>query len=70
MEYGTVKWYNESRGAGIIVWDHGRKEIAVTHSAIACDGFKILYEGQQVRFDIIETAKGMTAANVATEFEE
>ena len=69
MEHGTVKWYSESRGAGIIVCDHGRREIAVTHSAIAGDGFKILYEGQRVRFEIMETAKGPAASGVTMDEE-
>jgi CspA family cold shock protein len=69
MELGTVKWYSESRGAGVIVCDHGRKEIAVTHSAIACEGFKILYQGQRVRFEIMETAKGPAASGVTIEGE-
>jgi CspA family cold shock protein len=70
MEYGTVKWYSESRGAGIIVSDNGSAELKVTHSSISGEGFKMLQEGQRVRFDVIRTAKGMTAANVMTEFEE
>jgi CspA family cold shock protein len=69
MEQGTVKWYSESRGIGIIVCDHGAREIAVTHFAIACDGFKMLYEGQRVRFEIVETAKGPAASGVANEDE-
>ena len=69
MEQGTVKWYSESRGTGIIVCDNGRKEISVTHSAIAGDGFKILYEGQQVRFEITETAKGPAASGVTVDKE-
>jgi CspA family cold shock protein len=64
MEHGTVKWYSESRGAGIIVRDNGLKELAVTHSAIVDEGFKILYEGQRVWFEIMETAKGPAASDV------
>jgi CspA family cold shock protein len=66
MEHGTVKWYSESRGAGIIVCDHGLKELGVTHSAIVDEGFKILYEGQRVWFEIVETAKGSSASRVTT----
>jgi CspA family cold shock protein len=64
MEYGTVKWYNESRGAGIILCDEGGRELAVTHSSIFCEGFKILYSGQRVGFEITETAKGPAASGV------
>jgi cold shock protein len=64
MEYGTVKWYNETRGAGSIVCDEDGKELAVTHASIMCDGFKILYEGQRVGFEIVRTSTGPAAARV------
>jgi cold shock protein len=67
MEHGTVKWYSESRGTGIIVSDNGSGELAVTHSSISGDGFKMLHEGQRVRFDVVRTAKGRAAANVVAE---
>lgn len=64
MKYGIVKWYHEGQGRGVIVADEGQKEVLVAHSAIAGEGFKVLYEGQRVRFDIVETARGAAAANV------
>jgi cold shock protein len=64
MQYGIVKWYNEGQGRGGIVTDEGLKEVRVTHSDITGEGFKVLFEGQRVRFDIVETARGATAANV------
>ena len=63
MQYGIVKWYNEGQGRGVIVSDEGLKEVLVTHSAITGEGFKVLNEGQRVRFDIVETARGAAAAN-------
>ena len=64
MQYGIVKWYNEGQGRGVIVADEGLKEVLVTHSDITGAGFKVLYEGERVRFDIVETARGVVAANV------
>ncbi|HUI92663.1 MAG TPA: cold shock domain-containing protein [Chitinivibrionales bacterium] len=64
MQNGIVKWYNEGQGRGIIVSVDNRKEIPVTHSGIAGDGFKVLFEGQRVTFDIMETSRGTTAVNV------
>jgi cold shock protein len=64
MKYGIVKWYNEGQGRGVIVTDEGLKEVRVAHSAITAEGFKVLYEGQRVRFEIVETARGVAAANV------
>jgi cold shock protein len=64
MQYGTVKWYSESRGVGCIVCDDGGRELPVMHSSIDCDGFKVLLEGQRVAFDVAGTANGPAAARV------
>jgi CspA family cold shock protein len=64
VEYGTVKWYDEQRGTGSIVRDEGGRELTVAHSSIACDGFKVLFEGQRVEFEIAGTATGPAAVNV------
>ena len=63
MSEGTVKWFNDSKGFGFIQQDGG-KDIFVHHSAIQAQGFKSLQEGQRVRFDVVDGAKGPAAANV------
>ncbi len=60
---GTVKWFNASKGFGFITRDGG-KDVFVHHSAIQADGFKSLDEGDRVRFDVVDGAKGPAAANV------
>jgi len=67
MESGIVKWYSESRGVGIIMGDRGQGPVNVSHAGIASDGFKILYEGQKVWFDTVQTSKGPAAAHVTTD---
>jgi cold shock protein len=64
MMQGTVKWYNDGQGRGIIVQKSGGAEISVACSDIAAEGFKVLFEGQQVMFDIIQTKRGPAAKNV------
>jgi CspA family cold shock protein len=60
---GKVKWFNNEKGYGFI--DHGSSEdIFVHYSQIRKDGYKTLSEGQDVSFDLIETAKGLQAINV------
>ena len=60
---GRVKWFNNDKGYGFI--DCPQKEdIFVHYSAIKQDGYKTLSEGQEVSFDLIETAKGLQAINV------
>ena len=63
MAEGTVKWFNDSKGFGFIEQDGG-KDLFVHHSAIQATGFKSLKEGERVRFDVVDGAKGPAAANV------
>ncbi|MFI5295441.1 MAG: cold-shock protein [Thermodesulfovibrionales bacterium] len=61
---GTIKWFNEKKGYGFIQQDNGQ-DIFVHYSSIEGDGFKTLAEGQRVKFEIEEGAKGPKAVNVA-----
>ena len=63
MNEGTVKWFNDSKGFGFIAYDGGKDDF-VHHSAISATGFKSLSEGDRVKFDIVDGAKGPAAANV------
>ncbi|MDO8885589.1 cold-shock protein [Candidatus Oleimmundimicrobium sp.] len=64
MVEGTIKWFNEKKGYGFIEHDGG-DDIFVHFSAIQADGFKVLYEGDKVEFDIVEGNNGKPqAANV------
>ena len=60
---GTVKWFNDSKGFGFIEQDGG-KDVFVHHSAIQADGFKSLQEGDRVKFNVVDGAKGPSAENV------
>jgi len=63
MAEGTVKWFNDSKGFGFIEQDGG-KDVFVHHSAIQADGFKSLQEGDRVKFNVVDGAKGPSAENV------
>ena len=63
MPTGTVKWFNDSKGFGFIGQESG-DDVFVHHSAIQMEGFKTLYEGDAVEFELIEDAKGLKADKV------
>ncbi len=63
MPKGKVKWFNEIKGYGFIGQDDG-PDIFVHYSNIKNDGYRFLYEGMDVEFDIAETDKGLHAENV------
>ena len=60
---GKVKWFNNEKGYGFVEYKDG-EDVFVHYSAIKIDGYKTLNEGDEVRFDLIETDKGLQARNV------
>lgn len=60
---GTVKWFNAKKGFGFISDEEGN-DVFVHFSALQMDGFKVLDEGDEVEFEVIDCEKGPQAANV------
>lgn len=60
---GTVKWFNETKGFGFIQQDTG-PDVFAHFKEISSSGFKTLYEGQRVTFNIAQGQKGPTATNI------
>lgn len=63
MAQGTVKWFNEKKGFGFIQQEDGG-DLFVHYSAITGTGFKTLYEGDRVSFDVEQGNRGPAAKNV------
>lgn len=63
MPKGQVKWFNEKKGFGFISQDGG-DDVFVHFSSIKHDGFKVLYEGDEVEFEIAQGQKGLQAVDV------
>lgn len=63
MAKGRVKWFNEKKGYGFISREDGG-DVFVHFSSIKKEGFKTLYEGDEVEFEISEGPKGLQATNV------
>ncbi|KYI91040.1 cold-shock protein, partial [Salmonella enterica subsp. enterica serovar Typhimurium] len=59
-----VKWFYESKGFGFITPAEGSKVVFVHLSAIQCNGFKSLAEGQNVEFEIQDGQYGPAAVIV------
>ena len=60
---GAVKWFNAKKGFGFISDEEGN-DVFVHFSALQMDGFKVLDEGDEVEFEVIDGEKGPQAANV------
>ncbi len=65
MPCGTVKWYNECQGRGLIIPDLGKGEVMFVCSEVTGDGFRVLEAGQRVWFDVGETSRGREAIKVS-----
>jgi len=63
MPDGIVLWFNDIHGTGKIRGDDG-SYLKVTHKSLQHDGYKILDEGQRVRFEAVMGKSGLEANDV------
>jgi CspA family cold shock protein len=63
MVKGTVKWFNDRKGIGYISRKDG-DDVFVHHSSIQCEGFKTLFAGNRVEFEIKNGKRGPEASKV------
>jgi CspA family cold shock protein len=51
VERGTVKWFNEDKGFGLIAPESGGSEVFVHHTYIEGQDYPTLADGQTVEFE-------------------
>ena len=61
MATGTVKWFNPTKGYGVIQPQGGGKDVFVHISAVERAGLTSLNEGQSVQYEI-ESNRGKESA--------
>ena len=70
MPTGSVKWFDNAKGYGFIIQDNTPGDLFVHYTSINAEGFKTLYCGQRVVFEVEKKPKGMTAISVTVVAEE
>jgi CspA family cold shock protein len=66
MAQGTVRWFSEEKGYGVICPDDGKEDVSVHYTEIAGSGFRSLQEGERVIYELIRNPNGRSwAVNVS-----
>lgn len=61
---GTVKWFSRVKGYGFIEPQDGGSEVFVHYSAIKGEGYRNLFEGDNVKYVEVDQGKGPQAKEV------
>lgn len=64
MKTGKVKWFDAKKGYGFITGEDGM-DVFVHQTGIVMEGFRVLYEGQTVIYEVIIYKGKEKAVNVA-----
>lgn len=64
MHNGIVKRFDDQKGYGFIKLEGLSEDIFVHQTAIKMEGFRTLYAGEAVKFQIKKDQKGLKAENV------
>ncbi len=62
---GTVKWYNPTKGFGFISPQDGGKDVFVHATALERAGLQPLQDGQSVRMQVVQGAKGPEVGSIS-----
>ena len=64
---GIVKWYNPDKGFGFVSPQNGGKDVFVHATALERAGLSTLQEGQKVRMQVVQGAKGAEVGSLQAE---
>lgn len=64
MVYGKVKWFDGKKGYGFIEKEDGTGDVFVHYQDIVGEGYRVLKQGDRVKFEITQTPKGDKAIKV------
>jgi cold shock protein len=64
VAFGTVKWFNATKGFGFIEPDSGGKDVFVHISAVEKAGLGSLNEGDKVSYEIVQNRGKESAENL------
>ena len=64
MPKGLVKWFNSAKGYGFIITEENSLGLFAHYKAISMSGYKTLFDGEAVEFDIEQSNKGLQAKNI------
>ena len=64
MAFGSVLWFNPSKGYGFIEREDKQKDAFIHASAVKAAGLRFLNEGDSLEFEIQDGEKGPSAVNL------
>ncbi|MDP1649923.1 MAG: cold-shock protein [Rubrivivax sp.] len=64
MAWGTVKWFNDSKGFGFIEPEGGGADVFAHFSAVQMEGFRTLKQGGRVSYELVQGPKGDLAQHI------
>jgi len=65
MAIGMVKWFDPKKGYGFITQDGGEDVFLHWRQIVSDDRPGTLWDGERVRFDLVQSDQGPQAENVA-----
>lgn len=65
MAEGTLRWFNEATGYGLIRPDDGGRALFVRDTDMTFGGAQPIEEGAEVSYEVKQRGNGMRAINVS-----